>query len=99
MTELILPQQIFHDDVDAPWVVQHTQEITDDFLDQNKAAREVSQAPAKDLHQVAAIPTIIVEKWMREGFNIFDPNIKASEIVARLKGESLEAFITTNKRI
>lgn len=99
MTELILPNQTFHDDVDAPWVVQHTQEITDDFLDFTKAARDASKAPAKDLHQVAAIPTIIVEKWMREGFSLFDPNITASEIVARLKSEGLDDFLTTTKRV
>lgn len=99
MTQLIVPNQIFHEDVDAPLIVEHTQEITDDFLEWTKAAREASRAPAKDFHQVASIPVIIVEKWMREGFNILTDNHPISEIVARLKREDLGAFLTTEKRI
>jgi len=52
-----------------------------------------------DFHRVASIPTVVVEKWMREGFNIWDKNVKASEIVSRLKAEHLDGFLTTTKRI
>lgn len=96
MTQLILPTQTYLDDVDNPVVVRHDQAITDDLLDLNKEMRE---APTKEFNQVASIPVIIVEKWMREGFNIFDPNITAREIIARLLREDLSAFITTNKSI
>lgn len=96
---LIIPSVDFLDDPDNEFVIQHSQEITDDFLARNKAARDASSAKAGDYHQVASIPTVVVEKWMREGFNIFDENVKASEIVARLKAENLDAFLTTNKRI
>lgn len=100
MTSNILsPIQVFHDDPDAPWVVEHTQEISDDFLEHAKALREASSAPAGDYHQIASIPTIVVEQWMREGFNIFDQNVDAREIVKRLRAENLDAFLTTNKRI
>jgi hypothetical protein len=36
---------------------------------------------------------------MREGFNIWDKNVTAKEIVARLKLENLDAFLTTTKNI
>ena len=52
-----------------------------------------------DYHRVASIPVVVVEKWMREGFNIWDKNVKASEVVARLKSENLDAFLTTTKSI
>jgi hypothetical protein len=99
MTQLILPYQTFKDDPDAPWVVEHNQEITDEFLETNKEKRDASSAPSNDYHQLASIPTVVVEKWMREGFNIFDENVTPREIVARLKRENLEAFLTSNKRI
>ena len=49
--------------------------------------------------RVASIPTIVVEKWMREGFNIMTGEHSAAEIVARLKNENLEAFLTTEKSV
>lgn len=50
-----------------------------------------------DMERCASIPTAVVEKWMREGFDVF--TAPAREIIARLRRENLEAFITTNKRI
>lgn len=96
---LLSPIHVFHDDPDAAWTLQHSQEITDEFLAHNKALRDASSARSGDYHQIASIPTVVVEKWMREGFNIFDNNVKASEIVARLKTEGLTDFLTTNKRV
>ena len=49
--------------------------------------------------RVASIPTVIVEKWMKEGFNIFDQNVDGKDIIKRLKAEGLEAFLTTEKSI
>jgi hypothetical protein len=99
MTEIILPTQSFKDTPDDFAIIEHNQLITDDFLARCKALRDESSRPANDWHEVASIPTVVVEKWMREGFNIFDNNVKASEIVARLKAENLDAFLTSNKRI
>jgi hypothetical protein len=80
------------------FVIQRTQEITDDFLQRNSDLRfQSSQAPAKDLHQFASIPVAVVEKWWREGFDIY--NESARSIISRLRYENLDAFITTTKRI
>ena len=46
---------------------------------------------------VAQIPTIVVEQWMREGFDIFRGEHSAADIVKRLKRENLHAFLTTEK--
>lgn len=96
MTQLILPQFEFDDNVET---IKHTQTITDEFLKGNAEKRNASYKPAGDFHQMASIPTSVVEKWMREGFNIFDKNTTAKEIVDRLRAENLQAFLTSNKRL
>jgi hypothetical protein len=50
-----------------------------------------------EFHRVASIPTVVVEKWLREGFNIWEAS--GPEIVKRLKAENLDAFMATEKRI
>ena len=47
--------------------------------------------------RVASIPTGVIEQWTREGFNIYEESGKA--IIKRLREQSLDAFITTDKRI
>lgn len=80
--------------------VRKDQEITDDFLKDCAESRFDSKNPSKEYHRVASIPVGVVEKWMREGFNILtDKNITPAQIVARLKKEGLDAFLTSNKRV
>lgn len=99
-TELINPNITFEDDSDNALVVKKEQQIPQSFLDRLKESRDESANNRMgDYHRVASIPTVVVEKWMREGFNIWDKNVTAKEIVARLKLENLEAFLTTTKRI
>ena len=79
---------------------QHTQDITDDFLTGLKEQRNNSKDQREgEYMSVATIPTIVVEKWMREGFNIMTGEHSAAEIVQRLKQENLHAFLTTDKSV
>jgi len=99
-TELINPEVSFQEDSDEKLVVKKEQQIPQSFLDRLKESRDESANNRMgDYHRVASIPTVVVEKWMREGFNIWDKNVTAKEIVARLKLENLDAFLTTTKRI
>lgn len=99
-THLIDPTVTFEEDTDAALVVKKEQPIPQSFLDRLKDERnESSNQRMGNFVRVASIPTVVVEKWLREGFDIHDKNVKASEIVARLKAESLDAFLTTNKRV
>ena len=99
-TELINPDITFEDDTDNALVVKKEQAIPQSFLDRLKESRDESANNRMgDYHRVASIPTVVVEKWMREGFNIWDKNVTAKEIVARLKLENLDAFLTTTKNI
>ena len=79
-------------------IVKHTQDIPESFIDQLKAKRFASQnAPMGDFHQVASIPTVIYEQWLRSGYDAQKEPI--AKTVAKLKAEHLDAFLTTDKRI
>lgn len=72
--------------------------IPDDFFEQTRDARfESSNNRMKDYHRFASIPVVVVEQWLREGFDVYKE--PAKEIIKRLKRENLEAFLTSNKSI
>ena len=102
------PSEIAFHDVDwqmkddvGGLLIKKQQIITDDFMDNLKDRRfRSSSVREKDFMHVASIPVGIVEKWMREGFDIIkDRNITAAQIMARLKAEGLDDFLATNKRV
>lgn len=79
---------------------KHTQEISNDFLTSLKEQRNASLNQREgDFMRVASIPVVVVEKWMREGFDVMSGKHSAAEIVKRLKQENLHAFLTTDKSV
>ena len=80
---------------------KQTQEIPQWHLDKLKAERVAAAGRREgDFMKVASIPTVIIEKWMREGFDVMgDKNITGKQIVARLKAENLDAFLVTDKQL
>ena len=79
---------------------KHTQHLSDDFMNRIKEQRDASKSKREgEFMSVAQVPTIVVEKWMREGFDIFSGEHSAADIVKRLKAENLEAFLTTEKNV
>ena len=98
-TKLIGIDTIYDDSADGVYR-KHTQDISQSFLDNLAEQRNASKGQREgDFMRVASIPTIIVEKWMREGFNIMSGEHSAAEIVKKLKQENLEAFLTTEKSV
>ena len=80
------------------WYAKNQQAIPTSFLDRLKDQRNESLMKREcEYMKVASIPVVIIEKWQNEGFDI--NNKTAKEIVARLKAENLDDFITTEKRI
>lgn len=78
--------------------IREDQYISQSFLDGLKNAREDSvREKAREFHHVASIPVSVVNKWMREGFDIYEATIP--EIMNRLRAEHLDGFIATKKRI
>ena len=81
--------------------VRKTQQyIPSSFLDRLKDKRSASvNAPMGDMHHVASIPTSVVEKWMAEGFNIYDKNVGLKAILQRLRAEDMNGLIATAKSL
>lgn len=83
-------------------IFKRSQEIDSRFLSAlSDLKHETSSTFQKtgDFHKVASIPVVIVERWMAEGFNIYDPNIKLEDIVKRLQREDMEQLIASGKRL
>lgn len=79
-------------------VRKHTQHISQAFLDDLKDARnESTQKPMGEFHRVASIPTAVVEKWLREGFDIWEAS--GPEIVKKLQAEDLQMFMATERKV
>lgn len=78
-------------------LIRKDQEITSDYLDQLSDNRIASKDLSKDFHKVASIPVVVVEQWLREGFDVFREDAKA--ILKKLRDEDLTAFIATSKSI
>lgn len=78
--------------------IKREQHITDQFLTDCADNRLASSGQSMgEFHQFASIPTIVVEKWLREGFDIYVES--ARDIIKRLRAEDLGDFITTTKQI
>jgi hypothetical protein len=77
--------------------VKKDQYISDEFLTANADSRFESKAPSKDYHRFASIPVVVVEQWLKQGFDVYKESPKA--IVKRLRSENLEAFLTSNKSL
>lgn len=76
-------------------LVVHRVQDTTPYLEANK--RELSNFQARrgmTRRKIAEIPNIIVEKWMKEGINIFDRN-HAKAIQAKLNSNEY-AYLRTS---
>lgn len=79
-------------------IIQHTQEIPQVFLDELKEARnESGKSKMGNFHRFASIPTAVYEQWLREGFDATREG--AAKVMAKLRAEGLDYFITTEKKL
>ena len=69
---------------DGKLVHKRTQDV-EPILDHNKrlTTHNDGYSPDRSLRRAASIPAAVVEQWMREGVNIFDPNCR-DEVRRRL---------------
>lgn len=79
-------------------VIQKSQEITQEYIDSLKDARfDSKHRPSGDYHRAASIPVVVVEKWLKEGYDVYNEPVKKT--LAKLKAEGLDYFITTDKAL
>jgi phage gp29-like protein len=74
----------------------HTQDLPQEYLDRSKRERDDFRWRLDGLTKVATVPVAIVDRWYHEGFDINQATAK--EIVARLKSEGLDLFVTAGSR-
>jgi hypothetical protein len=97
MVKIINPSVdlIGDDEIEA---IRHIQWIDPKFLENLAEERHLSsQQRFGEIGKVASIPTIFIEKWLREGFDIWQAS--AAEIQKKLIREGLEHFLATDKRL
>lgn len=96
-TNSIIDSDVKYDEYTDGFVVETFQAIPQTFTDSLKQERfENSQNRTPDgYHRAASIPVVVIDKWMREGFNFYDESGPA--IITRLKQENLDGFITSDK--
>ena len=79
-------------------VVKKEQHVPKDFLKSLEKQRDDSfHMKERDYMSVASIPVAVHEQWLKEGFDLMKE--PAHKIVARLKQQNLDAFVTTKKRV
>lgn len=94
----LVTSQVNFDENSEGLVIEHSQFIDPSYLDSLKTQRADSKSGREgEFMQVASIPVVIVEKWEREGFDFW--NAPARQIVAKLKTEGLDYFLTTEKQV
>jgi hypothetical protein len=77
--------------------IRREQVITDEFLaDLADSRLRSSTERMGDFVKVASIPAAVYEKWLAEGYDVGKEPV--SKTIAKLKAESLEAFLASNKR-
>lgn len=77
-----------YDEASDRLTIERVQDV-EPYLEQNK--REYNAVPQKQQHKykgefvkVASIPNVVIEQWMKEGINIFDPS---PEMQKKIKGK------------
>ena len=86
---------------DATATIVGTQDIPDSHLkwiDDNRSKSKFEKS-GSEFKLLASVPAAIVNKWFREGFDIFDKNNTPDIIMKRLRKEDMEHFIATGDRL
>lgn len=80
--------------------IETFQEIPDSFLQDLADERDFQDGKfAPDDLKLCSLPGSLVDHWYRQGFSIWDQNVRAVDIVNRLKAEGLTKFLATTKTI
>jgi hypothetical protein len=88
--------QVDFDENTEGLIIKKSQNISQEYIDSLKDARfESKNRRAGEYHRAASVPTVIVEKWLKEGYDIFQEPV--AKTLAKLKAENLDYFITTDK--
>jgi hypothetical protein len=77
-------------------IITTEQYLGQDFWDELEDAKENFQFRLNGLTQVASIPEALANKWLREGFDLW--NAPANEIIRKLRIEHYDKFIISGDK-
>jgi hypothetical protein len=77
--------------------VHYTQEIPGHHIQELRDRHTGVGDPTGDLLWVGEVPAATADRWMREGYNVFEEPIRKT--LAKLKAEDMGVFVGTSKRI
>ena len=79
---------------DGKVIIRKTQDV-EPILERNKRllTADDGYSPSREFRRAASIPLVIVEQWLREGVDIFDPN--CNEAVKRKLNDPQFAHLRT----
>lgn len=84
---------------DDNFYIKTEQTLGEDFWKNLEHDKEEFDIRANGLVKAATLPTAIVNRWAREGFNIYtDPTITAQQIIDRLNKEDFSKFIISGSK-
>ena len=79
-------------------VISRVQDIPDEFMESLKSERlAMAAVRLGEHHHVASVPAAVFDMWAAQGLEPY--SMTPREIVARLRRDNLEAFITTNRKV
>lgn len=67
---------LFHyDEMEDRTFIETVQDV-ESILDHNKALQnwDDGYSPTRELRRVASIPVVVIEQWLREGIDVFNPD-------------------------
>ena len=95
--KLLMPHEdLILGEGDDPDVVTTSQELGDDFFENLEQAKEDFAFRLNGLTPVASIPEALANKWLREGFDLWDA--PANEIIRKLRIDGYDAFIISGDK-
>jgi hypothetical protein len=77
--------------------VVYTQEIPDHFIQDIQDRFTGANDPTGNMLFVGSVPAAVADRWMREGYNVFEEPI--AKTLAKLRAENMGKFIATSKQI
>lgn len=96
MTDYNVHEDLILGNDDEQDVIITSQYLGPDFWADLEEAKENFQFRLNGLTPVASIPEALANKWLREGFDVW--NAPANEIIRKLKMENYDKFVISGDK-
>jgi hypothetical protein len=95
----VIKEKLYYDDQNDKLTVERIQDVEPileaNRADFNAAPEKFSGRYDKPMVHVARIPLIVVEQWMKEGINVFDPSQEMTKKIRQRLNSPEYAYLRT----